>query len=59
MEYLAGGSVMELLKAGPFHEDHIAIVLREVLRGLDFLHAENRMHRDIKGTLGRIIMMKK
>lgn len=37
------------LKPGPFSEAHIAIVCRELLLGLDYLHHENKIHRDIKG----------
>jgi len=49
MEYLAGGSCGDLLKAGVFREEYIAIVMRELLRGLDYLHGEGKLHRDIKG----------
>ncbi|KAF9176526.1 hypothetical protein BGZ50_000464, partial [Haplosporangium sp. Z 11] len=50
MEYLAGGSCLDLLKPGPFSEDHVAIVLRELLLGLEYLHAEGKIHRDIKAA---------
>lgn len=37
------------MKAGKFEESHIQIILREVLKGLDYLHSEMKLHRDIKG----------
>ena len=49
MEYLGGGSALDLMKAGKFEESHIQIILREVLKGLDYLHNEMKLHRDIKG----------
>jgi serine/threonine protein kinase len=27
------------------------IIMRELLRGLDYLHTDKKLHRDVKGTL--------
>lgn len=50
MEYCAGGSCSDLMKAGSFKEEYIAILLRELLRGLEYLHGEGKLHRDIKAA---------
>jgi len=51
MEYLAGGSCLDLLKPGVFSEAHIAVILRELLQALDHLHSsEGTIHRDIKAA---------
>ena len=38
------------LKAGNVNEIFIATILREILKGLDYLHSEKKLHRDIKGV---------
>lgn len=49
MEFCAGGSCADLMKPGLISEDYIAIVVRELLMGLEYLHADKKLHRDIKG----------
>ncbi|KAF7503338.1 hypothetical protein GJ744_003981 [Endocarpon pusillum] len=50
MEYLGGGSCQDLLKPGVFSEAHIAIVCQQILLGLQYLHQEGKLHRDIKAA---------
>ncbi|KAG9001355.1 putative protein serine/threonine kinase [Tulasnella sp. JGI-2019a] len=50
MEYCAGGSCSDLMKAGVFREEYIAIIVKELLKGLEYLHQEGKLHRDIKAA---------
>ncbi|KAF9149625.1 putative protein serine/threonine kinase [Linnemannia schmuckeri] len=45
MEYCSGGSCSDLMKAATFREDFIAIIARELLKGLEYLHGEGKLHR--------------
>ncbi|XP_073151206.1 serine/threonine-protein kinase BLUS1-like isoform X2 [Henckelia pumila] len=51
MPYMAGGSCLHILKAAHpngFEEAVIATILREVLKGLEYLHQHGHIHRDVK-----------
>ncbi|KAG8379593.1 hypothetical protein BUALT_Bualt07G0105000 [Buddleja alternifolia] len=51
MPYMAGGSCLHILKAAHpdgFEEVVIATILREVLKGLEYLHQHGHIHRDVK-----------
>ncbi|TQW00963.1 hypothetical protein V2A60_001993 [Cordyceps javanica] len=50
MEFCAGGSCADLMKPGLISEDYIAIITRELLMGLEYLHADKKLHRDIKAA---------
>lgn len=50
MEFCSGGSCADLMKPGLIGEDYIAIIVRELLLGLDYLHADKKLHRDIKAA---------
>lgn len=49
MEFCSGGSCADLMKPGPLAEVEIAIMLKELLMGLKYLHEDHKLHRDIKG----------
>lgn len=49
MEFCSGGSCADLLKPGLIPEEYITIIIRELLMGLDYLHTDKKLHRDIKG----------
>ena len=56
MEYCEGGSVGDVLRITdkPLAEEHIALICRETLKGLRYMHGMHKIHRDIKG--GNILL---
>ncbi|KAL2321450.1 hypothetical protein Fmac_025829 [Flemingia macrophylla] len=51
MPFMAGGSCLHILKAAHpdgFEEVVIATILKEVLKGLEYLHHHGHIHRDVK-----------
>ncbi|VVA30292.1 PREDICTED: serine/threonine-kinase [Prunus dulcis] len=51
MPFMSGGSCLHILKAAypdGFEEVVIATILREILKGLEYLHHHGHIHRDVK-----------
>ncbi|SPO37131.1 related to ser/thr protein kinase [Pseudozyma flocculosa] len=62
MDFAEGGSVRTLMKAGPVAERFCALIVRETLVALAYLHKSGIIHRDVKAAnilltnTGRILL---
>lgn len=54
MEYCGGGSVGDIARQRKLSSMEIAVIMRESLKGLAYLHEKHKIHRDIKG--GNILL---
>ncbi|NXN01524.1 PAK3 kinase, partial [Sylvia borin] len=50
MEYMDGGTLSDVINSTRMFEGEIAAVSRQCLQGLDFLHSNLVMHRDLKSA---------
>ncbi|KAH7072632.1 kinase-like domain-containing protein [Paraphoma chrysanthemicola] len=50
MEFCSGGSCADLMKPGLIAEAEIAVIVKELLQGLMYLHNDGKLHRDIKAA---------
>ncbi|NXI33753.1 PAK3 kinase, partial [Sterrhoptilus dennistouni] len=48
LEYMDGGTLRDIIKETQMSEGDIATVSRECLQGLDFIHSNHMIHRNVK-----------
>ncbi|NXB85563.1 PAK3 kinase, partial [Vidua chalybeata] len=50
MEYMDGGTLSDVISETHMSEREMAAISRECLQGLDFLHSNHVIHRDVKSS---------
>ena len=50
MEFCGGGSISDILRSRKqtLKEESISVVLSDTLKGLEYLHTQRKIHRDVK-----------
>ena len=48
MEYMGAGALDKLMKPRPFEEVYVCVLLREILKGLEYMHDQDKIHRDVR-----------
>lgn len=48
MEFMGAGALDKLMKPRPFEEVFVAVLLREILKGLEYMHDQDKIHRDVR-----------
>ena len=50
MEFLAGGTLSEVCKRNRLEEGHMAYLVLKMLEGIDYVHKQGYVHRDLKSA---------